>query len=175
MNENQMFKSVEVFVAYSLPGLLFSLLIIPELLNIELFHQNYVSFSLDEYIIIGIIIGPLLRGCDTLLYKYILKFNILNHWLLIKYRRLRELWLYVLSGSSKCDLVLKLDGHTRSMAYYEESLADGYMWSSFVLFIKFIFLLNSNIYLSLITLLLSWIILNEGMDHLADYINITKE
>lgn len=176
MDESQIFKSVEVLVAYFLPGILFSLLIIPELLSIGLFQQKDVSFSLEEYTMIGIIIGPLLRGCDSLLYKYILNYNILNHWLLIKYRRLRKKWSDVLSGSNKYNLFSELDGDTRNMGYYLESLADGYLWSSFILFIKFLFLLiNSNTYLSLLTLSLSWIILYEGIDYVTDYIELISK
>lgn len=79
MEENEIYKSIELLVAYFLPGILFSLLIIPDLKNIGLFYTKNFSLSLQEYIIVGIIIGPLLRGCDTLLYKYFLKYNIFNH------------------------------------------------------------------------------------------------
>lgn len=174
MEENEIYKSIELLVAYFLPGILFSLLIIPDLVNIGLFYKKDFSFSLEEYTIIGIIMGPLLRGCDTLLYKYILNYNILNHCLWIKYRNFRKAWSNILTDK-KYILVSKLNKENRNLVSYVESLADGYLWTSFIFFIKSLFLLiNLNIYLGLLALSLSWVIFYEGMDYLEEYIELLK-
>lgn len=177
MDESELFKSIEILIAYFLPGILFSLLIFRDLINIVgLFPEKNLSFSLQEYTVIGIIMGPLLRGCDTLLLSIILKFNIFNHFLFIKYNKLRKNWSDVLCGRRKYILISKLDNNIRNIENYLESLTDGYLWTSFILFLKFLSLLLLNFYLlSLLTLLLSWIILYEGIDYGNEYVELLRE
>ncbi len=173
MDDKELFKSVELLIAYFLPGVLFSFLIIPDLINIGLFQEKKFLSTLGDYTIIGIIMGPLLRGCDTLLYKYILKYNILNHYLWIKYKTLRKNWSVVLSGGNKYTLISKLNKDVRTIVFTLESLSDGYMWTSFVLFLKsLILLINFHFYLGLIILSLSWIILYEGIDYGMEYVEL---
>src|SRR3990172_8071464 len=93
MYDDEIFKSIEVLIGYFMPGLLLSLLIVPDLLNdlnllndllnfglfpIPLLSINLNINSLGIYIFLGIIMGALLRGCDSFFHDYILKKNLIN-------------------------------------------------------------------------------------------------
>lgn len=183
MDESDLFKSIEITIAYFLPGILFSSLIFRDLINMGLFPEKNVSFSLTEYIAIGFIMGPLLRGCDSLLIQVILKNNIFNFCLRNKYNELRNRLRLVLLDTHKYILISKLNNNIYNIENYLESLCSGYLWTSCILFIKFIFLLRSsivllNLYLfllSLLTLLFSWIILYEGIYYGDEYTALLEE
>lgn len=132
-------EALEVMLAYLLPGGI-AVIIYPSISSAAAVLCGgpvlpQIPSELGVRIALAVLCGPLLRAMDDILYRFFLSWNILNHILWWKYRKLRARYLLLMRDGGKHKFMASISQQKLNLVCRCESLSDGYMWTSFLFFI----------------------------------------
>lgn len=173
-------ESLEVMLSYLLPGALlvgiYSLLHGPLSARFPNIVFLNLPRDLGRLLLISVLLGPLLRGFDNLLYIAFLRLNIFNHLLWWRYRSLKARYNSALEKQTKHTVMSKMPERYYAIFNRCDSLADGYMWCSALLFCAgAVGLLVRSYCLSIFFIIASWLLLENGLYYFSELIAVMED